>query len=74
MAAAPAHVQDDFEELLRTLVEHPRPGEAALGVTPLQDGDETSEFIAPFDDALLVYRILPLVDYRTIRLVLVVMA
>lgn len=74
MAAAPANVQDDFERLLRGLVEHPRPGEAALGVTPLQDGEETSEFIAPFDDALLVYRILPLVDYRTIRLVLVVMA
>jgi hypothetical protein len=74
MAAAPAHVQDDFEKLLRVLVEHPRPGEAALGVSPLQDGEETSEFIAPFDDALLVYRILPLVDYRTIRLVLVVMA
>jgi hypothetical protein len=74
MAAAPAHVQYDFERLLRGLVEHPRPGEAALGITPLQDGEQTSEFIAPFDDALLVYRILPLVDYRTIRLVLVVMA
>ena len=74
MAAAPAPVQDEFEKLLRALVEHPRPGEAALGVTPLQDGEETSEFVAPFVDALLVYWILPLVDYRTIRLVLVVMA
>jgi hypothetical protein len=74
MAAAPAHVQYDFERLLRGLVEHPRPGEAALGITPLQDGEQTSEFIAPFDDALLVYRILPLVDYRTIRLVSVAMA
>jgi hypothetical protein len=71
MTAAPEQVKDDFEKLLRVLVEHPRPGEAALGVTPLQDGQETSEFTAPFDDALLVFKILPLVDYRTIRLVLV---
>ncbi len=72
MAVAPEHVKDDFEKLLRVLVEHPRPGEAALGVLPLQEGQENSEFTAPFDDALLVFRILPLVDYRVIRLVLVV--
>jgi hypothetical protein len=72
IAAAPEQVKDDFEKLLRELVEHPRPGQAALGVLPLKDG-QTDEFTAPFDDALLVYRILPLVDYRTIRLILVVM-
>jgi hypothetical protein len=63
---------DDFEELLRALVEYPRPGEAALGVLPLQEGQETSEFTAPFDDALLVYKIMPWVDYRVIRLINVV--
>jgi hypothetical protein len=66
MAAAPEQVKDDFEKLLRVLVEHPRPGQAALGVLPLKDG-QADEFTAPFDNALLVYRILPLVDYRTIR-------
>ena len=72
LIAAPKPVQDDFEKLLRVLVEHPRPGQAALGVAPLIEGQENFEFTAPFDDALLVYRILPLVDYRVIRLILVV--
>ena len=71
MATAPKHVKDEFEKLLRTLVEHPRPSQTAVGALPLQEGMETDEFTAPFDDALLVYRILPLADYRVIRLVLV---
>jgi hypothetical protein len=72
MAVAPERVKDDFEKLLRALVEHPRPGEGALGVLPLKEGEDSREFTAPFDLALLVFRILPLVDYRVIRLVLVV--
>ena len=72
MAAAPEHVKHDFEELLQALVEHPRPGQAALGVLPLKEGQDNHEFTVPFDDALLAYRILPLVDYRVIRLILVV--
>ncbi len=59
LEAAPAEVRKQFDTLLRALVEHPRPGEAVLGVLPLTEGADDDVFTAPFDDALLVYRILP---------------
>ncbi len=70
--AMPSDIKTQFEALVRALSEHPRPGEALLGVLPLKDGQSNDEFTAPFDDGLLVYRIMPWVDYRVLRLALVV--
>lgn len=72
IAAAPSEVRTQFATLLRAIALHPRPGEAVLGVLPLKEGREHDEFTAPFDDGLLVYRLMPWVDYRVIRLIAVV--
>lgn len=69
--AAPSEVRKQFDTLLRALAEHPRPGQAVLGVLPLKEGADNDMFTAPLDDALLVYRIMPWVDYRVLRLALV---
>lgn len=72
IAAASSEVRAQFATLLRAIELHPRPGEAVLGVLPLKEGQESNEFTAPFDDGLLVYRLMPWVDYRVITLVAVV--
>jgi hypothetical protein len=72
IAAAPSEVRAQFATLLRAIALHPRPSEAVLGVLPLKEGQEKDEFTAPFDDGLLVYRLMPWVDYRVIRLISVV--
>jgi hypothetical protein len=72
IAEAPSDVRTQFATLLRAIAQNPRPGEAVLGVLPLKEGQERDEFTAPFDDGLLVYRIMPWVDYRVIFLIAVV--
>jgi hypothetical protein len=66
VAKAPKDVREDFARLMDRLTLDPRSRRA--GVRPLRT--EPGGFTAPFDDALLVYRVLR--DYPRMQLLLLV--